>query len=223
MGEGLQFPPDPAFAAHANATADLYARGRRRLRGLLGAAGARAPDLDHAVRHDARVGAALRQVVRGRHAERLGELPRPPCRRRPRRQGRLPLDRRAGRHPHASPIADLLARGQEDRQRAPGAGGRTGDRVAIYMPMIPELPIAMLACARIGAPHTVVFGGFSAEALAGRIDDAQAKLLITADGGWRRGKPVGSQDGRRRGRSSRPRPSSTSWWRAGSGTRCRRP
>jgi acetyl-CoA synthetase len=69
-------------------------------------------------------------------------------------------------------------------------GVTTGDRVAIYMPMIPELPIAMLACARIGAPHTVVFGGFSAEALAGRIDDSQAKLLITADGGWRRGKPV---------------------------------
>ena len=69
-------------------------------------------------------------------------------------------------------------------------GVTTGDRVAIYMPMIPELPIAMLACARIGAPHTVIFGGFSAEALAGRIDDAQAKLLITADGGWRRGKAV---------------------------------
>jgi len=69
-------------------------------------------------------------------------------------------------------------------------GVRTGDRVAIYMPMIPELPIAMLACARIGAPHTVVFGGFSAEALGGRIDDAQAKVLITADGGWRRGKAV---------------------------------
>ena len=69
-------------------------------------------------------------------------------------------------------------------------GIKTGDRVAIYMPMIPELPIAMLACARIGAPHTVVFGGFSAEALAGRIVDSQAKLVITADGGWRRGKPA---------------------------------
>jgi acetyl-CoA synthetase len=56
--------------------------------------------------------------------------------------------------------------------------------------MIPELPIAMLACARIGAPHTVVFGGFSAEALAGRINDAEAKVVITADGGWRRGKPA---------------------------------
>ena len=69
-------------------------------------------------------------------------------------------------------------------------GVTTGDRVAIYMPMIPELPIAMLACARIGAPHTVVFGGFSAEALSGRINDCGAKVLITADGGYRRGKAV---------------------------------
>ncbi len=70
-------------------------------------------------------------------------------------------------------------------------GVTTGDRVAIYMPMIPELPIAMLACARIGAPHTVVFGGFSAEALSGRINDCGAKVLITADGGYRRGKAMG--------------------------------
>src|SRR5699024_1199800 len=66
---------------------------------------------------------------------------------------------------------------------------RTGDRVAIYLPMIPEAVIAMLACARIGAPHSVVFGGFSAEALHSRIMDADAKVVITADGGYRRGKP----------------------------------
>jgi acetyl-CoA synthetase len=70
-------------------------------------------------------------------------------------------------------------------------GVQAGDRVAIYMPMIPELPVAMLACARIGATHSVVFGGFSAEALSGRIQDAGAKLVITADGGYRRGKPFG--------------------------------
>jgi len=69
-------------------------------------------------------------------------------------------------------------------------GVRKGDRVNIYLGMIPELPIAMLACARIGAPHSVVFGGFSAEALRDRINDAQAKVLITADGAWRRGQVV---------------------------------
>ncbi|MEE9179866.1 MAG: acetate--CoA ligase [Vicinamibacteria bacterium] len=65
-----------------------------------------------------------------------------------------------------------------------------GDRVAIYLPMIPELPIAMLACARVGAVHNVVFGGFSAESLRDRINDAQAKLVITADGGYRRGSVI---------------------------------
>jgi acetyl-CoA synthetase len=69
-------------------------------------------------------------------------------------------------------------------------GVRDGDRVAIYMPLIPETIIAMLACARIGAIHSVVFGGFSAEALADRINDAEACICITADGGWRRGQEV---------------------------------
>jgi len=69
-----------------------------------------------------------------------------------------------------------------------------GDRVNIYLGMVPELPIAMLACARIGAPHSVVFGGFSAESLKDRINDAQAKVLITADGGWRRGQIVPLKD-----------------------------
>ena len=69
-------------------------------------------------------------------------------------------------------------------------GVRKGDRVTIYMPMIPELPIALLACARIGAPHSVVFGGFSAESLRDRINDAQSKLVITADGSYRRGQIV---------------------------------
>ncbi|WP_433221654.1 acetate--CoA ligase [Microtetraspora malaysiensis] len=68
-------------------------------------------------------------------------------------------------------------------------GVRKGDRVAIYMPMIPELPISLLACARIGAIHSVVFGGFSASALTSRIHDADAKVVITADGGFRRGAP----------------------------------
>ncbi|GGJ95684.1 acetyl-coenzyme A synthetase [Pilimelia anulata] len=70
-------------------------------------------------------------------------------------------------------------------------GVGAGDRVAIYLPMIPEATVAMLACARIGATHSVVFGGFSAESLRGRINDAGATLVITADGGYRRGKPSG--------------------------------
>ncbi|MGN6721803.1 MAG: acetate--CoA ligase, partial [Marmoricola sp.] len=68
-------------------------------------------------------------------------------------------------------------------------GVAKGDRVAIYMPMIPEAVITMLACARIGAPHTVVFGGFSAEALSARVLDCEAKLIVTSDGGYRRGAP----------------------------------
>ncbi|MBQ1049626.1 acetate--CoA ligase [Micromonospora sp. C51] len=68
-------------------------------------------------------------------------------------------------------------------------GVTAGDRVAIYLPMIPEAAVAMLACARIGATHSVVFGGFSADALTNRIQDASAKVVITADGGYRRGKP----------------------------------
>jgi len=71
-----------------------------------------------------------------------------------------------------------------------GLGVAAGDRVAIYMPMIPQAVVAMLACARIGAPHSVIFGGFSAEALRSRIDDAQAKVVITSDGQFRRGSSM---------------------------------
>ncbi|MBY0523676.1 MAG: acetate--CoA ligase [Gemmataceae bacterium] len=71
-----------------------------------------------------------------------------------------------------------------------GIGVQKGDRITLYMPMVPELAIAMLACARIGATHSVIFGGFSADAVADRNNDAKAKLVITADAGWRRGKIV---------------------------------
>ncbi|MEM6823405.1 MAG: AMP-binding protein, partial [Verrucomicrobiota bacterium] len=73
-------------------------------------------------------------------------------------------------------------------------GIKAGDRVAIYMPMVPEAVVAMLACTRIGAPHSVVFGGFSAESLKERINDCEAKAVITADGGFRRGKIVPLKD-----------------------------
>jgi acetyl-CoA synthetase len=85
--------------------------------------------------------------------------------------------------------ADLLGEVQRFANVLKGLGVAKGDRVAIYMPMIPELPVAMLACARIGAPHSVVFGGFSADSLSGRINDAECKVLVTSDGGFRRGQP----------------------------------
>ena len=107
----------------------------------------------------------------------------------PGRPGRLPLGGRAGRHPDHH----LRRAARRGRSASPtcckSLGVQRGDRVAIYMPMIPELPVAMLACTRIGAAHSVVFGGFSSDALRDRINDAEAKVLVTADGGWRRGRP----------------------------------
>ena len=85
---------------------------------------------------------------------------------------------------------DLARRVQQFANGLLNLGYKTGDRAILYMPMIPELPIAMLACARLGITHSVVFGGFSAEALKTRILDLDATLVITADGGWRRGKVV---------------------------------
>ena len=69
-------------------------------------------------------------------------------------------------------------------------GVKSGERVALYMPLVPELAVAMLACARIGAPHTVIFGGFSADAIRDRVNDCGCKLIVTADGGWRRGSEI---------------------------------
>jgi acetyl-CoA synthetase len=83
--------------------------------------------------------------------------------------------------------SELLTEVKKTANALTELGVKDGDRVAIYMPMIPEAAIAMLACARIGAPHSVVFGGFSADALLSRIQDADAKLVITADGGYRKG------------------------------------
>ncbi|WP_213451520.1 acetate--CoA ligase [Rhizomonospora bruguierae] len=85
--------------------------------------------------------------------------------------------------------AELLKATSQAANTLTELGVVAGDRVAIYLPMIPEAAVAMLACARIGATHSVVFGGFSVDALSGRIQDATAKVVITADGGYRRGKP----------------------------------
>ena len=85
--------------------------------------------------------------------------------------------------------ADLAAEVRRAANAFESLGVTKGDRVAVYLPMIPEAVITMLACARIGAVHSVVFGGFSSDALRSRVDDAEAKLVVTADGSFRRGKP----------------------------------
>ncbi|MEE6281522.1 acetate--CoA ligase [Georgenia sp. MJ170] len=189
LAEDRRFPPSPEFAAHANASAEVYERAAadpeafwaEQARDLLtwSTDFTEVLDWSGAPRAswfgDGRLNAAYNAVdrhVEAGHGDRVaihfeGE----------------PGDTRTITY------AEL----RDEVARAAGAlaelGVHTGDRVAIYLPMIPEAVIAMLACARIGAPHSVVFGGFSAEALHSRILDAEAKVVITADGGYRRGKP----------------------------------
>jgi acetyl-CoA synthetase len=190
FAETRTFPPDPAFVAQANATAALYEEAEadfeafwaRQARERLSWSKPFTETLDWNLPFakwfaDGELNVAYNCV--DRHVEAgngdkvayhwIGE----------------PGDTRSLTY------ADLQREVSKAANALKELGVEKGDRVAIYMPMIPELPIAMLACARIGAPHTVVFGGFSAEALSGRINDCGAKILITADGGWRRGKKVG--------------------------------
>ncbi len=189
LAEARTFPPAPEFVAQANATSDLYVeaeadfeafwakRARERLSWTTPFTRTLEWDLPFARWFDGgQLNVAYNCV--DRHVERglgdkvayhwIGE----------------PGDTRTITY------RDLQAEVSRAANALRELGVVKGDRVAIYMPMIPELPVAMLACARLGAAHTVVFGGFSAEALSDRINDAQAKVLITADGGWRRGKAV---------------------------------
>ena len=189
LAENRTFPPPPAFAAQANATEEIYARASADLEGFWAEEAATLSWFEPwdtvleweppyarwfaGGRLNVSVNCLDRHVAAGRgdrvayHWE--GE----------------PGDRRTITY------AELLTETCKAANALKELGVRRGDRVAIYMPMIPELPIAMLACSRIGAPHTVVFGGFSAEALRGRIDDSQAKVVVTADGGFRRGQASG--------------------------------
>ena len=116
------------------------------------------------------------------------QLPRPPRRGRQRRPGRLPLARRGGRGARRSPTPTCSATSSGSPTCSRSAGSEAGDVVGIYLPMIPEVAVAMLACARIGAPHNVVFGGFSPEAVKERMEFSEAKALITVDGARRKGK-----------------------------------
>ena len=196
LAETRTFPPDPAFTAQANATADLYAEAEADFEAFWARLARERIDwftpFDTTLEWDLPfakwfTGGKLnisyncldRHVANG-----LGD--------------------KVAYHWVGEPgdtrtltYADMLREVSKAANALKELGIGTGDRVAIYMPMIPELPIAMLACARLGAPHTVIFGGFSAEALQDRINDAEAKLVITADGGWRRGNVGRLEAGRR--------------------------
>ena len=107
-----------------------------------------------------------------------------------RRQARHRVGGRTGRYADADLSPNSRRKSTSSPMSCASLGVQKGDRVSLYMPMVPEAAIAMLACTRIGAPHSVVFGGFSAESLRERTNDCGAKIIITADGYWRRGQIV---------------------------------
>ena len=190
LHEDRSFPPDPAFTAQANGQAELYAAAEADFEGFWADQARRyvswSKDFTQVLDWskapfatwfaDGELNAAYNCV--DRHVE-------------------AGLGDRVALHWVGEPTGDTrdvtYAELHREVQKAANAltalGLTKGDTVAIYLPMIPEAVVAMLACARIGAPHSVVFGGFSAEALNTRIADAKAKLVITSDGGYRRGAP----------------------------------
>ena len=188
LSEQRRFPPAPAFAAQANATAALYEAAARDREGFW-AEQARALEwirpwdkvlewtLPHAKWF---VGGQLNVAANCLDRHLAGPL---------RNKAAIiwegePGDRRVLTY------WDLAREVRRAANALKQLGVRKGDRVGIYLPMVPEAAIAMLACARIGAVHSVIFGGFSAESVRDRMNDAQAKVLITADGGYRRGQVV---------------------------------
>ena len=189
LSESRRFPPSADFASQANATADLYAWANAdhagfwadQARELLTWSTPFTQTLDWSEAPfarwfaDGRLNAAYNAV--DRHVE-AG------------RGDRVALHFEGeGGDTRTLTYADLQREVSKAANAMTALGVRTGDRVAIYLPLIPEAVVTMLACARIGAPHSVVFGGFSAEALSSRILDAEARLVVTADGGFRRGSP----------------------------------
>ncbi|WP_273653739.1 acetate--CoA ligase [Cellulomonas fimi] len=189
LSEDRRFPPSPEFAAQANAHGDLYAWAAAdrpsfwadQARELLTWSTPFTQTLDWSQAPfatwfaDGKLNAAYNAV--DRHVEEG-------------RGDRVALHFEGeGGDSRSLTYADLQREVSKAANAFTALGVGTGDRVAIYMPLIPEAVVTMLACARIGAPHSVVFGGFSAEALASRIVDAEAKLVVTADGGYRRGAP----------------------------------
>ncbi|MCU0297377.1 MAG: acetate--CoA ligase [Candidatus Nanopelagicales bacterium] len=186
LHEDRVFPPDPEFAEQANAKADLYQQASDDRLGFWDTQAARlqwetpwTQTLDWSDAPFAKwfVGGTLNVAVNcvDRHvAAGFGD------------KVAIHFEGEPG-DTRTITYADLKDQVSRAANALTDLGVSAGDRVAIYLPMIPEAAISMLACARIGAVHSVVFGGFSAEALRNRIDDAEAKVVITADGGYRRG------------------------------------
>jgi acetyl-CoA synthetase len=186
LSEQRRFPPSPAFAGQANATAAVYEAAARDREGFWEA---QARELEWIRPWDRVlewnpphakwfVGGQLNVTANCLDRHLAGPL---------RNKAAIiwegePGDRRVLTY------WDLAREVRRAASALRGLGVRKGDRVAIYLPMIPEAAIAMLACARIGAVHSVIFGGFSAESVSDRVNDAKAKVLITADGGYRRGQ-----------------------------------
>jgi len=189
LSENRRFPPSAEFAAQANAQRDLYAWAAAdrvgfwadQARELLDWSTPFSETLDWSGAPvarwfaDGRLNAAYNAVDRHVEAGRGDRVA-------------LHFEGEAG-DTRTITYADLQREVSKAANALEALGVGTGDRVAIYLPLIPEAVVTMLACARIGAPHSVVFGGFSAEALSSRINDAEAKVVVTADGGYRRGAP----------------------------------
>jgi len=189
LSENRRFPPSAEFAAQANAQSDLYAWAAAdrvgfwadQARELLDWSTPFSETLDWSGAPVARwfadgtLNAAYNAVDRHVEAGRGDRVA-------------LHFEGEAG-DTRTITYADLQREVSKAANALVALGVGTGDRVAIYLPLIPEAVVTMLACARIGAPHSVVFGGFSAEALSSRINDAEAKVVVTADGGYRRGAP----------------------------------
>jgi len=189
LSEDRRFPPSAEFAAQANASADLYSWANadrpafwaEQARELLTWSTPFEEVLDWSDAPvarwfaDGRLNAAYNAVDRHVEAGRGDKVA-------------LHFEGEPG-DTRTITYADLQREVSKAANALTALGVGTGDRVAVYLPMIPEAVITMLACARIGAPHSVVFGGFSSEALHSRILDAEAKLVVTADGGFRRGAP----------------------------------
>ncbi len=196
-------------------TAEHLRKRRTRLRRVLGLVGAQV-GMDDSPSRSRWNGTNRSHAGSATAAQRFRQLPRPPRPQPAAAKDRVLLRRRARRPPdhHLSRAARRVCRFANGLREL---GVRRGDRVAIYMPMIPELPVAMLACARIGAAHSVIFGGFSPESIVDRVNDAQCVALITADYGWRRGQRSRSS-ATATSRWSRRRPSRIASWRGASAT-----